>query len=152
MNKLSYEEIIEKLKENNITVNDFAYEEVSGNINDYPEALEAQKVRKEFSTLHFKDYKWGLEKNNKFYNNLPNEYTITKNLVREKLGLNWTEVHQYGGEGQGDHWESVKHFPEHDIYIKVVGYYSSYSGTDFNDWKSACSEVKPKEKQITVYE
>lgn len=62
------------------------------------------------------------------------------------------EIHQEGGEGQGDHWESVKHFKDHNIYIKVTGFYSSYNGTDFyNEW-DCCSEVVPKEKTITVYE
>jgi hypothetical protein len=62
------------------------------------------------------------------------------------------EIHQQGGEGEGDHWESVKYFPEHNVYMKVVGRYSSYYGTDFDsDW-SEVYEVKPKEKVITVYE
>lgn len=62
------------------------------------------------------------------------------------------EIHQEGGEGQGDHWESVKHFKDHGIYIKVVGFYSSYNGTDFcGGWESCCSQVTPKEKTITIY-
>jgi hypothetical protein len=69
----------------------------------------------------------------------------------EELGLGEVEeVHQEGGEDQGSHWESVKYFKEHDIYIKVTGWYSSYHGTDFNGW-SDCEEVRPQEKVITVY-
>lgn len=71
----------------------------------------------------------------------------------EKLGLGpIEEVHQEGGEGEGSHWESVQYFKEHDVYISVVGYYTSYHGTDFYDGWSCCKEVKPKEKTITVYE
>lgn len=59
-------------------------------------------------------------------------------------------VHEQGDcEGGGDHSEKVIHFKDHDVYIRVTGFYSSYDGTDWdNDW----SEVKPKEKTITVYE
>lgn len=61
----------------------------------------------------------------------------------------WTEVYQYGGEGEGDHWESVKHFTDHDVYIRTTGYYQSYCGTDFYDGYG--TEVKPQQKTVTVY-
>jgi len=61
------------------------------------------------------------------------------------------EVAQEGGEDRGSHWESVKYFVDHDVYIRVVGRYSSYAGTNFyREWQ-ACSEVRPFEKIITVY-
>lgn len=62
------------------------------------------------------------------------------------------EVEQVGGEGEGDTWYSVKYFQDHDVYIKVSGWYQSYNGTDFGDWNEACKEVRPVEKTITVYE
>lgn len=62
------------------------------------------------------------------------------------------EVQRYGGEDQGSTWYSVKYFKDHDVYIRVDGYYSSYEGTDFYDGWGCCSEVKPIEKLITVYE
>lgn len=69
----------------------------------------------------------------------------------EALGLGEVEeVHQYGGEGDGDHWESVKYFKDHNVYIRTVGFYSSYNGTDFDNGYG--EEVFPKEKTITVYE
>ncbi len=71
----------------------------------------------------------------------------------EKLGLGKVEeIDQYGGEGEGDHWHSVKHFKEHNVYIKVTGWYQSYNGTEFYDGWNCCSEVKPIQKTITVYE
>lgn len=62
----------------------------------------------------------------------------------------WKEVSQYGGEGQGEDWYSVKHFEDHDVYIKTDGYYSSYNGTDFDNGYG--EEVRPVQKTITVYE
>ena len=60
------------------------------------------------------------------------------------------EVHQVGGEGEGDHWESVHYFKNHDVYISVSAFYSSYNGTDFDG--SEFEEVKPQQKTIIVYE
>lgn len=52
-------------------------------------------------------------------------------------------------EGGGDYSMKVFHFKDHNCFIKVTGFYSSYNGTDWDsDWK----EVAPKEKLITVYE
>lgn len=62
------------------------------------------------------------------------------------------EVDQYGGEGQGDTWYSVKYFPDHDVYIRIDGWHQSYEGTEFGGWGDACSEVRPQQKTITVYE
>ena len=86
------------------------------------------------------------------YANMPNEYTIAHNELIESLGLGkMIEVDSYGGEGQGDTWYSVKHFVDHDVYIRVDGYYTSYDGTSFDGGWACCSEVKPVEKTITVY-
>ena len=69
----------------------------------------------------------------------------------EGLGT-FKEVHHEGGEDQGSHWESVKHFPDIDVYISVVGWYQSHLGTDFYDGWDSLSQVRPKEKTIIVYE
>ena len=61
------------------------------------------------------------------------------------------EVKHYGGEGKGEEWYSVKFFPDHDIYIKVEGYYSSYNGTEFDGGWRCCTEVRPQEKTIIIY-
>ena len=71
----------------------------------------------------------------------------------EELGLGKsTEIHQQGGEGEGEHWESVRHFTDHNVYIKVVGNYQSYNGTEFYDGYGDVHIVTPQEKTITVYE
>lgn len=67
------------------------------------------------------------------------------------LGLGGiVEIQQYGGEGKGESWYSVKHFIDHNIYIRTDGYYTSYSGTEFYDGYGR--EVFPVSKTITVYE
>lgn len=71
--------------------------------------------------------------------------------ILNELGLGEVEeVAQYGGEGQGDTWWSVKYFKDHDVYIKIDGSYSSYDGTDF--YYGYGREVRPQKKTITVYE
>lgn len=62
------------------------------------------------------------------------------------------QVEQKGGRGQGDEWYSVKYFPEHNVYIKVTGYYSSYDGTEFVDGWDSCKEVSPVTKTVTTFE
>lgn len=67
-----------------------------------------------------------------------------------RLGLGEVvEVDSYGGSGKGSTWYSVKHFRDHDVYIRTDGYYTSYSGIDFEEGYGR--EVWPKEKTITVY-
>lgn len=51
-------------------------------------------------------------------------------------------------EGAGSYAHTVIHFKKHDVYIKLDGYYSSYSGCSWNDYV----EVKPTQKTITVFE
>lgn len=152
MTKLNYQEILEKLKIMFDTVGEFALEEQPYDFENYPEALKAKEARKEFVELHTINHKWDSTESAVEYEKLPNEYNIIKKLWKQKHGLNWEEVEQYGGEGQGDTWYSIKYFPDHDIYIKVSGWYQSYDGVNFNSWGRDCCEVKPSQKTITVYE
>jgi hypothetical protein len=62
------------------------------------------------------------------------------------------EVDRTGGEDEGSHWTRTYHFTDHDVYLKVTGYYQSHYGTDFDNGWDCVKEVKPKEKTITVYE
>lgn len=67
----------------------------------------------------------------------------------EDLG-NAPIIHSEGDrEGGGDYSCVVRHFEDHNVYIQVTGYYSSYNGTD---WDSEFSEVKPVERTVTFYE
>ncbi len=70
----------------------------------------------------------------------------------ENLGLGKVKTaDSYGGEGQGDDYWAVHHFVDHDVYIKISGWYASYDGADFDGWNSL-KVVAPKEKTITIYE
>jgi hypothetical protein len=72
-------------------------------------------------------------------------------FILDVLGLGEIEeVDQVGGEGEGEYWHSVKHFKDHDVYIKTIGFYSSYNGTDF--YEGYGEEVKPQQKTITVFQ
>jgi hypothetical protein len=51
-----------------------------------------------------------------------------------------------GGEGEYNIFR-LYHIPSYDLYIKVLGYYSSYDSTS---WNSMCF-VKKVTKQRTVY-
>lgn len=68
----------------------------------------------------------------------------------EELDLGKVDlVERYGGEGKGETYYKIYHFVDHNVYIQINGYYSSYNGAEFED---APYEVKPVEKTITVYE
>lgn len=57
-----------------------------------------------------------------------------------------------GGCDKGSDWYRVYHFTDHNVFIKVSGNYTSYSGTEFEDeWDGDVKEVFPEEKTITVY-
>ncbi len=58
-------------------------------------------------------------------------------------------VDEYGGENKGSEYYKIYYFKEHNVYLKIEGYYSSYSGTEFD---SPPFEVKPVTKQVIVYE
>lgn len=61
-------------------------------------------------------------------------------------------VHSTGGEDEGSNWTHTYHFTDHDVYLKVRGYYQSHYGIDFDDGWDCVTEVRPVEKTITVYE
>lgn len=44
----------------------------------------------------------------------------------------------------------VVHFTDHDVYLKITGWYSSYNGYNFSDGEF--QECRPKEKTIIIYE
>jgi len=136
MNKLTAQEIIEKLKESELEISDFAHEQIRYFGEDQAEL--DRLWREEKKTLYNDASTLKLEKEARI--KAKNRY----------ISGGWEEIDQYGGEGQGDNWWSVKYFPEHDVYLKVHGSYQSYDGTYFDGW-SDVKEVKPVQKTITVY-
>lgn len=122
---MNYKEIVEKLKELGVTYMDFTGSRGDNYIYDKKELSEIQE---------------------KFY---CGESTI--NI--EGLG-EITIVDRKGG-----YWELqegalfmeyyiIRHFVEHDVYIKLSGEYSSQEGIDCLE---EYSEVKPEEQKIIVY-
>jgi len=152
---MNYKKILEVLKESEISISNFAYENVPSKTPYSSEALEAERIKDQW-VVDNPNPGYGTDKYQEWLENFskfPSKYNIAqREWLAEHNIPTWKEVEQVGGEGQGDTWYSVKYFPDHDVYINVSGYYSSYNGTDFNDWDDACSEVKPIEKTITVYE
>lgn len=158
MEKLTYNQILEKLKASGMSVSEFAYEEtpefrINGEFSE--KAKEAQHVKEQWEKNNpnpgfgSKKYEAWIKE----YHSHPSKYYISSQEWLEQNALpTWKEIDQVGGEDEGSHWHSVKYFKDHDVYIKVTGWYSSYNGTDFESWDEACSEVRPQQKTITVYE
>jgi len=57
--------------------------------------------------------------------------------------------HIGGGEGGGEDVERVFFFTDHNIYIRIIGFYCSGEGTD---WDSEFTQVFPRKVIKTVYE
>lgn len=53
-----------------------------------------------------------------------------------------------GGADEGSEFWIVYYFDEHDVFIKVDGYYTSYDGVS----EIEAFEVFPKEVTITIYQ
>lgn len=68
----------------------------------------------------------------------------------EDIAGPFKRVFRQGGEGKGEDWSVVYHFTDHDVYIRLDGYYTSYTGVDFSDYEMY--EVKPNERTVTFYE
>lgn len=146
MKKKTAKEIIEIIEELGISVNNFAYGElyIADSILDKLNkelVEELESIRK-------------IKYSNRTSEQSKRHYEIYQILEQEALKISgigqWEEVEQVGGEGQGDHWHSVKYFKDHDVYIMTIGRYSSYEGTEFYDGYG--KQVFPKQKTITVYE
>jgi len=74
---------------------------------------------------------------------------IKKETLEKELG-SILLVHQVGDcEGGGEYAENVFKFVNHDVYLREVGFYTSYHGTD---WDEEFEEVKAQIKQVTIYE
>lgn len=73
-----------------------------------------------------------------------------KEAVEAELGK-WEEVPagSRGGEDEGSSYRRVFHFVDHDVYVAVTGYYTSYDGTEYDD---DFTEVRPVVKEVTVFE
>ena len=149
--KLMADELLTLIEELGISVYDFAV----GNFGYSPDMDDIEFKSPDLQKKHEE----AREIANKRCHNQSKEERIRKNdLTRElasayleEVGIgDWEEVDQYGGEGRGETWYSIKYFKDHDIYIRTDGWYASYHGTEFDDGYG--KEVKPIKKMVTVYE
>jgi hypothetical protein len=51
------------------------------------------------------------------------------------------------GGGEGEEYWVVRHFSEHDVYVRLPGYYSSYDGIDYEEFE----QVYPHQVTMTVF-
>lgn len=72
------------------------------------------------------------------------DYQELENAVGE-----WEEVDSYGGEDQGSDYFIVVRFIEHNVYMRLDGYYRSYEGTNWSH--SSFQEVFPTEVKRIEY-
>jgi hypothetical protein len=86
----------------------------------------------------------------KQWQNMPSRYEESDRQILEQLGLGKVvTVEDYGGEGKGSDYYSVKHFVDHDVYIRTDGWYASYEGGTYDNGYGY--EVRPTEKTVIVY-
>lgn len=105
--------------------------------------LESVKREAELVGVDFKETE-GFVK----YREIPSKWDAYKQTILGELGLGRVvEVERYDGEG--DTWYSIKHFVDHDVYIKTKGYYQSHHGTEFDHGYG--HEVRPQQQTITVF-
>lgn len=56
-------------------------------------------------------------------------------------------VEEFGGEGLGDSFYAIWHFPYLNLYVQFDGWYASSQGSEYEE----CFEVEPKEVTIIQY-
>jgi len=86
-----------------------------------------------------------------FFKEYRDTHTVIDDVLSDK-GYKFTCVESIGGDEEqwGSKYYFVYEFTKNkqSIYVKFDGYYASYSGSTFSNFK----EVKPVNKTITVYE
>lgn len=158
-------EIIEKFKELDVEISELASLEIEA-----PEGFEYSKeiqdsvtkkeeLRRQMEMHPSYRLSWSKQREDGEYMELYNAWMVVPyahNLMQaeylESLGIGEAiNVEHYGGEDMGSTYYDILHFPKHDVYLKVEGYYTSYNGTDYNGWEDV-SVVVPREKVITIFE
>lgn len=151
MEKKTGEEIL-RIIQDNYSESAFAFNEwfeLESDLSDeVPDFADVKKARDDYYNT-IKDTRTDEEM--EVYRSMPNYWDLKRQWILDKLGLGRVvEVDQYGGEGEGERWWSVKHFVDHDVYIRIDGHYQSYHGTEF--YNGYGRVVQPAQKTITVFE
>ena len=88
-----------------------------------------------------------------YYNDDGECFETDLDFWKEKFNVNVPKLESYqqGDINNTSYLHKIYYFEDLDCYIKLDGWYSSYSGS--NEWEDGeFSIVEPKEKTITVYE
>jgi hypothetical protein len=78
---------------------------------------------------------------------------MNEDFLNDDIPSGWSckHIEHYGGEDAGSTYYTVYEFTHTDgrsMFVRFNGWYQSYAGAEFNDWKI----VSKKEKTIAVYE
>jgi hypothetical protein len=119
---------------------------ITGSTSDYVDSTEYEK-----DPIKAYEYLYS-ENGDAVVESIPGNYQLEKwKFDQEKLHVSLQE--SYGGEGKGDeYWYvfKIKHPVHGEGFIRYVGYYDSWNGTE---WEGTPARmVKPVQKTITVYE
>lgn len=145
MEKLTLEGIVEELKP---MFPDDQYE-------DYNKSMVG------FADYGFAYYKFDIPKDYEPVTEVEGDWQATSKLKtsRRNKWLNENtvlgaciEMDSGGGPDAGSGWWKVYHFPKHEVYMKIDGYYQSYEGLEIYESWDACFEVLPKQVMTTIYE
>lgn len=159
MNKLTAQEILE-IAEKNWSKHNFGegewseLEDESVVVIDEEKVLAVKKAKDDF----WKEIEPNLPSSNRAsdplfikWQEMPSEYEERDRQILEQLGLGRVvTVEDYGGESMGDTYYSVKHFVDHDVYIRTDGWYASYEGGTYDQGYG--EEVRPTQRLVTFYE
>jgi hypothetical protein len=141
---MDYKEILDKMTELGITKHVFASYNEDLEYYDEEASETSGVIKEQFAAWHNQYQK----RFRSAYLNENNEITI-EDLGRIKV------VEQKGGyndlqEGAtGMDWYIVRHFVDHDVYIRLDGHYTSYEGLDIR--RAKYKQVKPTERVIVEY-
>lgn len=143
---MDFKEILAKMEELGITKRVFASDDEDGEYYDEDDSDDkaSEIIKEQFTAYHRQDQK----RFRSAYLNENNEITV-EGLGRIKV------VEQKGGYSElqdgasGMDWHIVRHFVDHDIYIRLDGHYTSYEGLDVRG--ARYKKVSPKERVIVEY-
>jgi hypothetical protein len=148
---MNYKEILEKMDELGINKRIFASDNEDGDYDDYDDGESDEEYGKVSDIIKEQFTAYHRQTNARYrsaYLNENNEITV-EGLGRIKV------VEQKGGYNElqdgatGMEWYIVRHFVDHDIYIRLNGHYTSYEGLYTRN--SKYKHVKPIERVIVDY-
>ena len=81
---------------------------------------------------------------------IENSSEISQNMRNFLDAVGTVSISENGKLNHGNTFKTVYYFEDHDVYLSINGWYSSFLGMDFED--AEIKEVTPKQKTITIFE